>query len=116
VALRDTTLDGIAIPTGGIVIVSHLATNRDPNVFQHPDECLLDRPAKRHFAFGSGVHHCLGSHIGRMAANHFAQAFLPLAGKLALVPASPPHFVCTLDFNGAVSMPLRWKKQHQPTG
>ncbi len=109
VALRETILDGIAVPAGSMVIVNSLAANRDPDIFPDPDVFLLDRPAKRHLSFGHGPHHCIGSQIGRMAANHFAKAFLPLAYRLELDPATPPYFSCNLDFNAAVSMPLRWK-------
>ena len=70
----------------------------------------LDRPAKRNFSFGSGAHHCVGSHVARMVANEFVKAFLPLADGLESVPLQPPSFIVTMEVNGAYWMPVRWKK------
>ena len=35
--------------------------NRDPSVFEQPNEIVLDRKGNRHFSFGIGVHRCVGS-------------------------------------------------------
>ena len=43
------------------------AANRDPAMFENPDTLDLDRPnAKKHMAFGIGMHRCLGSHYAKM--------------------------------------------------
>ncbi|MGA9492370.1 MAG: cytochrome P450, partial [Mycobacterium sp.] len=43
------------------------AANRDPAMFENPDELDLDRPnAKKHMAFGVGMHRCLGSHYAKL--------------------------------------------------
>ena len=39
--------------------------NRDEQVFEHPDEVVLDRFPNRHMAFGLGAHRCLGSTLAR---------------------------------------------------
>ena len=110
ITTRDVVLDGKSIPAGSVVIVSLVAVNRDPKHFSGADEFRLDRPAKRNFSFGSGAHHCVGSHVARMVANEYVKAMLPLAGKLEPVPLMPPSFVVTMELNGAYRMPVRWKK------
>lgn len=40
--------------------------NRDPDVFADPDRLDLGRDARRHVAFGFGVHQCLGQPLARM--------------------------------------------------
>jgi len=40
--------------------------NRDPRVFEDPDRLDLTRDARRHVAFGFGVHQCLGQPLARM--------------------------------------------------
>jgi cytochrome P450 len=45
------------------------AANRDPEVFDRPDEFRLDRPTselRRHLAFGTGPHLCVGAALARL--------------------------------------------------
>ncbi len=58
---RDVTVRGRRIPKGSKVLLQYAAPNRDPAVFEETDRFDLDRPRKRHLAFGIGVHFCLGA-------------------------------------------------------
>lgn len=115
---RDIELEGKKIAAGSMVMVSLIAANRDPSVFERPDECLLDRPARRHFAFGNGAHHCLGSHVARMVFSGFVRKMLPVADRIELQPMTEPEFICASDFNGAARLLVRWKtiQQSNPSG
>jgi cytochrome P450 len=42
------------------------SANRDPAVFEAPDEFRADRTPNNHVAFGVGVHFCLGAPLARM--------------------------------------------------
>jgi unspecific monooxygenase len=42
------------------------SANRDPAVFDAPDELRVDRTPNNHVAFGVGVHFCLGAPLARM--------------------------------------------------
>jgi cytochrome P450 len=42
------------------------AANRDPAVFAEPQRLDITRDARRHVAFGGGVHHCLGIALARL--------------------------------------------------
>ncbi|MFF7458087.1 cytochrome P450 [Kitasatospora sp. NPDC008115] len=66
VATEDVELGGVLIKAGEPVHVSYLAANRDPGMYERPDELDLDRGAPTHMTFGYGTHHCLGSHLARM--------------------------------------------------
>ena len=65
-AAHDVELHGRHISTGDIVAVAFAAANRDPDVFDQPDECILDRVPNRHLAFGFGPHICLGAWVARL--------------------------------------------------
>jgi cytochrome P450 len=65
-ALEDIEIAGRTIRAGeGVILLSELA-NRDPAVFSAPDQLDLSRDARRHQAFGSGTHHCVGQPLARM--------------------------------------------------
>ena len=44
------------------------SANRDEAVFERADVFDIDRAARRHFAFGSGIHQCPGMSFGRLEA------------------------------------------------
>jgi cytochrome P450 len=65
-AKRRTTVAGVDVPAGSTMLLLPGAANRDPRLFEHPDQFDVDRPnAKYHVAFGHGVHHCAGAHLAR---------------------------------------------------
>ncbi|MFC0110589.1 cytochrome P450 [Kibdelosporangium aridum] len=66
-ALEDVELEGQLIRKGDTVAIGLPAVNRDPEVFQQPDILQLDRQdARKHAAFGGGIHQCLGQQLARV--------------------------------------------------
>jgi cytochrome P450 len=65
-ATRDVEVGGQIIREGERVMLSWAAANRDPAVFEAPDEVRLDRTPNRHTTFGLGLHRCLGSNLARI--------------------------------------------------
>ncbi|MEN3266268.1 cytochrome P450 [Pseudonocardia sp.] len=68
VALTDIEIGGRTIRAGEGVILANDIGNRDPAAFHDPDPDRLDlhRDARRHVAFGFGVHQCLGQPLARV--------------------------------------------------
>ncbi|MER5796567.1 cytochrome P450 [Streptomyces sp. NPDC001980] len=66
VALADIEIDGATIRAGDGVILTGDAANRDPAAFPDPDRLDITRDARRHVAFGFGVHQCLGQPLARL--------------------------------------------------
>ncbi len=62
---QPVRLGGVDLPANALVHLCLAAANRDPAKFERPAELRLDRPPARHFAFGSGIHHCVGAMLGR---------------------------------------------------
>jgi cytochrome P450 len=54
------------VPAGERILLPFGAANRDPDVFDDPDEVVIDRRRNRHLSFGSGAHRCLGSNLARL--------------------------------------------------
>lgn len=65
-AVTDTELGGASIHEGDKVVVFYPAANRDPEVFDRPDELRLDRHPNPHLTFGIGPHFCLGNSLARV--------------------------------------------------
>jgi cytochrome P450 len=66
-AVRDTEVAGTRIPSGALVTTLLAAANRDPQVFERPDEFDITRAdAKDHVSFSAGRHYCLGAALARM--------------------------------------------------
>ncbi|WP_459970956.1 cytochrome P450 [Mycobacterium sp. MUNTM1] len=63
---RDADLHGQSLRAGDRATLMWGPANRDPAVFPNPAEIDLDRPNKRHLAFGVGRHRCLRSNLARM--------------------------------------------------
>lgn len=64
-ARQKVSLGGVDIPQGAFVRLCVACANRDPARFEAPAEIRLDRQFRRHFAFGSGIHHCIGAPLAR---------------------------------------------------
>ena len=89
-ATRDVELAGASIRRGDYVVVSLAGAGRDPAVFPSPDDFDVRRSnARRHLAFASGPHICLGMHLTRLETLAAVDAVLRLPG-LRLAPGSPP--------------------------
>ncbi|WP_407939027.1 cytochrome P450 [Mycolicibacterium fluoranthenivorans] len=68
-ARATKTVGDVEIAAGTTVMVHYGAANRDPRQFENPDTFDLDRHnARRHLAFGRGVHSCIGAPLARAEA------------------------------------------------
>lgn len=65
-AVADFDMGGRSWPSGTLITLGMGAANRDPEVFDQPDEFRLDRGDNQHLAFAGGVHVCAGNSIARI--------------------------------------------------
>ena len=107
VATQDVELHGRTIHAGQLVFLALAAANRDPSVFDRPDEFDIDRPNNKHLGFGAGPHLCLGMRLAQMELDAAFQALLKRYPKLRLDPDRPAVRKCeSLIFRGFSSLPL----------
>ena len=64
--LEDVEIDGITIPAQSRVVLLVGSANRDPAVFERPDEYDINRDKTASLSFGRGAHFCLGASLARM--------------------------------------------------
>ena len=61
-ARKSTTLGGVHVKAGTVIMLCLGAANRDPRKFDNPNEFRLDRKnVREHIAFGRGIHTCAGA-------------------------------------------------------
>jgi cytochrome P450 len=76
-ARTRTSIGGVDLPAGTLVMIGLSAANRDPRQFHEPDQFQLERPGVRnHVAFGRGFHACPGAPLARLEARVTLERFL----------------------------------------
>jgi cytochrome P450 len=67
VLTEDFSVGDVAVPRGEKVAMLFGAANRDPRVFERPDEFDVGRGnAAQHIGFGGGIHVCIGAPLARV--------------------------------------------------
>lgn len=74
--VQSTSIAGIDLAEGDVVLLSLAAASRDPQANPQPDEFLLDRADRRIFVFGHGVHACPGQALASSIAASGMSALL----------------------------------------
>ncbi len=66
-ATQDTEIDGQKIREGDKLALWYLSANRDESVFPQADKIIVGREnARRHLAFGHGIHRCVGARLAEL--------------------------------------------------
>ena len=104
---------GYTLPAESRVQALFASANRDPEVYEDPDEIRLDRfrPGSRsHLAFGWGVHHCIGAALarmeGRVALRWITERFATVE-RTGDVSINEPFIL-----RGLTTLPIRWTVTH----
>ncbi|RYG97448.1 MAG: cytochrome P450 [Alphaproteobacteria bacterium] len=83
---EDVTIDEVAIPAGSTVMASLGSSNRDKAAFADPERLDLTRKGIRnHYAFGNGVHYCLGAMLARLELQTALRRILNRMSNIRLV-------------------------------
>jgi cytochrome P450 len=95
VAATDTEVGGCPVHAGERVLLPFPSGNRDPEMFDRPDEVIIDRAKNRHFAFGIGIHRCLGSNLARMELRVAIEEWLGRFPRFALIEGTEVQWAGT---------------------
>lgn len=87
VMAEDTEFRGQQLRKGQRVFLVLAAANRDPEVFEAPDELHIDRDdSKKHLGFGGGGHFCMGASLARMETRIALPILLEALPDVRLAP------------------------------
>jgi cytochrome P450 len=104
-ATQDYTLRGQAISKGDRFMLLYQSANRDPDVFETPDEFHLRRRPNKHIAFGYGPHMCIGQHLAKLELRVLFEELLPRIKGIEL--AGDRKVVQTNFVGGLRNLPVR---------
>jgi cytochrome P450 len=101
-ATQDQLVGGVEIAAGQQALIVIAAANRDPAVFDNPDEFRLGRTGSAPLTFGYGAHYCLGAALARLEITVALRQIL--ARKPRLV--APVTWRDTPAIRGPLSVPI----------
>ena len=111
-ALRDTSLAGVRIPAGSMVMAVIGAANRDPRVFEDPDRFDPKRSnAQRNIAFGHGEHFCPGASLARAEARISFERLLARLDDLRVLDLGALSYMETFIIRGLNDLPLHFRRR-----
>jgi cytochrome P450 len=88
----DCEIAGTRFKEGERLWLSWAMSNRDPSVFENPNEIELARTGNRHHSFGLGIHRCIGSNLARMVFKRMLVAVLDRMPDFHCDPATAVHY------------------------
>ena len=113
IAHEPVTLAGVDLAPDTGVVVLLAGANRDPNVFDRPDEFDPERPNNReHLAFSAGVHYCLGAGLARLEAAVALRAMFQRYPTLRA--AGTPVHRRTRNIHGVLRLPVAGVAARRP--
>jgi cytochrome P450 len=89
---EDVAVEGTQFREGERLWISWAMANRDPSLFHHPNDVVLDRKGNRHFSFGIGIHRCVGSNVARTVFKSMLTAVLDRMPDYRCDPEGAEHY------------------------
>jgi cytochrome P450 len=107
--MTDTTLGGVSLPKGARTFILYEAGNHDETQFSEPERFDIQRTdARKHLAFGKGIHFCVGAPLarleGRIAFEQILRRLPNLRSSTEESPVRRPY----LMLRGFEHLPLVW--------
>jgi len=107
-ALEDTEVCGISVPRGRTILTLLAAGNRDPDVFDNPEQLDITREKTKPLSFGGGIHLCLGAQLARIEADEALRVLFNRLPGLELSNPEKPDWKETITLRGVKTLPARW--------
>ena len=105
-ATKEITVADQRVQPTERVLLAFAAANRDPEIFEKPDELILDRFPNRHIGFGAGRHRCIGSFLARMMFDTMMDEVLTRIPNYEVDIENSTPYTSISIVNGWVNMPI----------
>lgn len=105
----DTEIEGVTVPAGTQVFLSLAAANHQTELFDQPAEFDIRRQnAKKHIAFGHGIHFCLGARLARLEGEIAIESLSKRLPNLRLVEDQTLEYSANITFRGPSKLQVGW--------
>lgn len=106
----EVTIGSVIIPANSSISLALGAANRDPDIFESPNEFILDRKKGKILSFGYGPHYCIGAHLAKQEAQIALEELFLYFPDLCLSPNFNPIYRHSSHIRGLEKMPVFQKK------
>ena len=104
--MEDTEIEGARMKKGDKVVLWYISANRDETVFENADKLIVNRPnARRHLAFGHGIHRCVGNRLAELQLKIVWQEIMKRWPKIEVM--GEPRRVYSSFVKGYETLPVR---------
>ncbi len=88
---QPTTVGGVELPPGVVVMLCIAAVQRDGSDAMSTDDLVIGVRAHRHWSLGAGSMRCRGGHIVRQVLRVLVEEWVDRAGHVGVVPGFRPE-------------------------
>ena len=111
-ATADTSLGGVDIPAGAVLVVSFASANRDEDAYADAARFDPDRDGlQQHLAFGLGRHACIGNPLARMEGVIALQVLAEQVEAMPVVGSGRPRYNASFMVRGLRELPVRVRRR-----
>jgi cytochrome P450 len=108
-AVEDTEFLGVEVPKDTKVLCMFGSANLDPEMWEEPEKFDVTRDyeqLKLHYAFGQGIHYCMGAPLARVEAKVALRLVLERMPNLRLT--GEPEEISAPVLHGVETLPVAW--------
>lgn len=104
-ATQDTEIEGVPVREGDKILMFLGAANRDPRMWENPDQYQITRKIIGHVGFGAGIHACVGQLLAKLEGEVMLTALAEKIRAIEIVGEPVRHYNNTV--RGWERMPLQ---------
>ncbi len=105
-ATKDIPIGEKLIKKGDIVLPFVASANHDETVFINPEAFDIHRQENPHLGFGTGIHHCLGYHLGKLQVRQALSVIVDRFSNFKIMEDKPMQYLPTIIFRSLRSLPM----------
>jgi cytochrome P450 len=107
-----TSLGGVDIPAGAVLVVSFASANRDEDVYADAARFDPDRDVpEQHLAFGLGRHACIGNPLARMEGVVALQVLAEHVEAMPVIGRGQLRYNASFMVRGLCELPVRVRRR-----